>query len=62
MSRSKFDNAQLVNNLDELGFTDVEPYLSEYLTKTSKEDTSILDALIHISEREISLLRLDIFQ
>ena len=55
MSRSKFDNAQLVNNLDELGFTDVEPYLSEYLTKTSKEDTSILDTLIHISEREISL-------
>lgn len=33
--------AQLVNNLDELGFTDVEPYLSEYLTKTSKDGTSI---------------------
>ena len=30
--------AQLVNNLDELGLTDVEPYLSEYLTKTSKEE------------------------
>ena len=30
--------AQLVNNLEELGFTDVEPYLSEYLTKTSKEE------------------------
>ena len=47
--------AQLVNNLDELGFTDVEPYLSEYLTKISKEGTSVLDALIHISDREISL-------
>ena len=23
--------ANLVNNLDELGFTEVEPYLSEYL-------------------------------
>ena len=47
--------AQLVNNLDELGFTDVEPYLSEYLTNASKEGISILDALLHISEREISL-------
>ena len=34
--------AQLVNNLDELGFTDVEPCLSEYLTKSSKEGISIL--------------------
>ena len=48
--------AQLVNNLDELGFTDMEPYLSEYLTKVSKEDISILDAFIHISEREISAI------
>ena len=47
--------AQLENNLDELGFTDVEPYLSEYLTKTSKDGTSILDAFVHISDREISL-------
>lgn len=47
--------AQLVNNLDELGFTDVEPYLSEYLTKASKDGTSILDAFVHISDREISL-------
>ena len=47
--------AQLVNNLDELGFTDVEPYLSEYLTKVSKESISLLDALIHISDREITL-------
>ena len=46
--------AQLVNNLDELGFTDVEPYLSEYLTKVSKESISLLDALIHISDREIT--------
>ena len=47
--------AQLVNNLDELGFTEVEPYLSDYLTKASKEGTSVLDALLHISDREISL-------
>ena len=47
--------AQLVNNLDELGFTDVEPYLSEYLTKASKEGISLLDFLIHISDREITL-------
>lgn len=47
--------AQLINNLDELGFTDVEPYLSEYLTKASKEGISLLDSLIHISEREITL-------
>ena len=38
--------AQLVNNLDELGFTDVEPYLSEYLTKVSKEGISVLDAFL----------------
>ena len=47
--------AQLVNNLDELGFTEVEPYLSDYLTKASKEGISVLDALLHISDREISL-------
>lgn len=47
--------AQLVNNLDELGFTDVEPYLSEYLTKVSKEGISVLDSLLHITDREISL-------
>lgn len=47
--------AQLVNNLDELGFTDVEPYLSKYLTKASKEGISLLDSLIHISDREITL-------
>lgn len=47
--------AQLVNNLDELGFTDVEPYLSEYLTKASKEGIGLLDSLIHISDREITL-------
>ena len=29
--------ARLVNNLDELGFTEVEPYLSEYLSKGAKE-------------------------
>ncbi len=27
--------AKLVNNLDELGFTDVEPFLSDYLNKAS---------------------------
>ena len=47
--------ANLVNNLDELGFTDVEPYLSEYLTKVSKEGTSVQDALIHVTDREIKL-------
>ncbi len=47
--------AQLVNNLDELGFTDVEPYLSEYLTKVSKEGISVLDAFLHVSDREILL-------
>ena len=44
--------AQLVNNLDELGFTDVEPYLSEYLTKVSKEAVSVQDALLHLTDRE----------
>lgn len=44
--------AQLVNNLDELGFTDVEPYLSEYLTKVSKEAISVQDALLHLTDRE----------
>lgn len=47
--------AQLVNNLDELGFTEVEPYLSEYLTKAAKENISVQEALVHISAREISL-------
>lgn len=47
--------ANLVNNLDELGFTEVEPYLSEYLTKVSKESISVQDALINITDREIKL-------
>ena len=47
--------ANLVNNLDELGFTEVEPYLSEYLTKVSKENVSVQDALINITDREIKL-------
>lgn len=47
--------AQLVNNLDELGFTDVEPYLSEYLSKAAKEDKSLQDALLEISTRELNL-------
>lgn len=46
---------QLVNNLDELGFTDVEPYLSEYLTKVSKEGISVQEAMLHISDRELGL-------
>lgn len=47
--------ANLINNLDELGFTEVEPYLSEYLTKVSKENVSVQDALINITDREIKL-------
>lgn len=47
--------ANLVNNLDELGFTEVEPYLSEYLTKASKEGIGVQDALINITDREIKL-------
>lgn len=47
--------ANLVNNLDELGFTEVEPYLSEYLTKASQEGISVQDAMIHITDREIKL-------
>lgn len=47
--------ANLVNNLDELGFTEVEPYLSEYLTKVSKEGIGVQDALIHLTDREIKL-------
>jgi len=47
--------ANLVNNLDELGFTDVEPFMSEYLTKVSKEGISVQDALIEITNREIGL-------
>ena len=46
---------QLVNNLDELGFTDVEPYLSEYLTTATKDGISLQEALYEISKREISL-------
>ncbi len=47
--------ANLVNNLDELGFTDVEPFLSDYLTKVAKDGISVQDALIAITEREIEL-------
>ena len=47
--------ANLVNNLDELGFTEVEPYLSEYLTKVSKEGLGVQDAMIHLTDREICL-------
>ena len=47
--------ANLINNLDELGFTDVEPYMSDYLSKVSKEGISVQDALINITDREIKL-------
>ena len=47
--------AQLVNNLDELGFTEVEPFLSEYLNKAAKEGIALQDALMEISNREIGL-------
>ena len=46
---------QLINNLDELGFTDVEPYLSEYLTTAAKDGTGLQDALLEITNREMSL-------
>ena len=41
--------AKLVNNLDELEFTDIEPYLSNYLAKVAKDGTSVLEALLHHS-------------
>lgn len=47
--------AKLVNNLDELEFTDIEPYLSNYLAKVAKDGTSVLEALLHISDREKTL-------
>lgn len=47
--------ANLVNNLDELGFTEVEPFLSDYLSKASKEGISLQDSLTEITNREISL-------
>ncbi len=47
--------AKLVNNLDILGFTDVEPYLSKYLSKAAKDGVTIQDALLEISNREIEL-------
>ncbi len=46
---------QLVNNLDELGFTAVEPYLSEYLTESAKENLSTQEILLNITNREIGL-------
>ena len=46
---------QLINTLDELGFTDVEPYLSEYLTTASKDGIGLQEALLEITNREISL-------
>lgn len=46
---------QLINNLDELGFTDIEPYLSNYLTETAKEGLSPVEIMLAITKREISL-------
>ena len=46
---------QLINNLEDLGFTDVEPYLSEYLSSAAKESKTLQEALLEISNREISL-------
>ena len=46
---------QLVNNLDELGFTEIEPFLSEHLTTAAKKDVSLQESLLRITEREISL-------
>ena len=42
---------QLVNNLNELGFTEVEPFLSDYLTNSTKEGISLQEALLEISRR-----------
>ena len=47
--------ANLVNNLDELGFTEVEPFLSDFLSKASKEGLSLQDGMTEITNREISL-------
>lgn len=46
---------QLVNNLDELGFTEIEPFLSEHLTTAAKKDVSLQESLLRITEREILL-------
>ena len=46
---------QLVNNLYELGFTEIEPFFSEHLTTAAKEDSSLQESLLRITEREISL-------
>ena len=45
--------AKLINNLDALGFTDMAAYLPEYLNKTVKEGTSVQEALVHLTDREI---------
>lgn len=46
--------AKLVNNLDALGFTDIAAYLPEYLNKTIKDGTSVQEALVHLTDREIA--------
>ncbi len=47
--------AKLVNNLDELGFTEIEPFLSDYLSKSAKEGIALQDALLDITTRELNL-------
>ncbi len=43
---------QLISNLDELGLTDIEPYLSDYLTETAKEGLSPVEIMLEITKRE----------
>jgi len=47
--------ANLLNNLDELGFSEVEPFLSNYLSKAAKEGVSIQDALTEITNHELAI-------
>lgn len=46
---------KLINNLESLGFTRVSEYLPEYLNRAAKEEIGIQEALIYLTDKEISL-------
>ena len=42
-----------MNNLEPLKLEKISPYVPNYLSIASKEQVSLLDALVHLTEKEI---------
>lgn len=45
--------AKLLNNLETLQLDKMYSYIPAYLDTVAKDDTSVLDALVHLTDKEI---------